>query len=58
MRRAADSFDSSYGYEPRYNDEAPPPTIRGLFNAIDSYQGKNPDTKTAIKKIDRILTYV
>ena len=58
MRRTADSFDSAYGYEPRYHDENKSPTIRVLFNAIDSFKGnsKEPDVKTAKKNIDRILT--
>lgn len=43
------------GFEPRYTEDVPP-TIRTLFDAIDSYKGKEHDVKSAVKKIDRILT--
>ena len=33
-------------------------TIRGLFNAIDSYREKKADTEAAVAQIDRILGWV
>ena len=33
-------------------------TLRGLFNAIDSYREKKADTEGAVAQIDRILGWV
>lgn len=55
MRRASNSYE--YGHDVRYNTRSTNRvTLEQLFNAIDAYKGKDPDTKVATKEIDHILS--